>query len=194
MTPERLITAAVIALMFALMLLCESFSPLRHGREPKLRRVARNLATGGLSLGVMTLLQTPILVPVSNWTMKHQAGLLNLVDWPRWLEVSIAIVVLDYTLWWWHRASHQIPFLWRFHLPHHVDRDLDSSTALRFHFGELSLSIVYRAVQIVVLGTDPFVVWLWQTILFASILFHHSNVRLPGELERWLVLFIATPR
>ena len=194
MMPERLITATVIAVVFTLMLLCESVSPLRRSRESKLRRVARNLATAGISLGAMTLLQAPILVPVSHWTMSYSVGLLNLVVWPRWLEVATAIILLDYTLWWWHRASHQIPFLWRFHLPHHVDRDLDTSTALRFHFGELSLSVAYRAAQIVVLGTDPFVVWLWQTILFASILFHHSNIRLPRELERWLVLFVVTPR
>jgi sterol desaturase/sphingolipid hydroxylase (fatty acid hydroxylase superfamily) len=193
-TTDRLITGAVIAIVFGVMLFCESLRPLRQSREPKLRRMARNLANAGLSLAAMTLLQAPLLTPVSHWTMAHRAGLLNLVTWPRWLELALAIVLLDYTLWWWHWASHRVPFLWRFHLPHHVDRDLDTSTALRFHFGELSLSIVYRAVQIVVIGTDPFVVWVWQTILFASILFHHSNARLPRPFEQWLVRFIVTPR
>jgi sterol desaturase/sphingolipid hydroxylase (fatty acid hydroxylase superfamily) len=189
-----LITAVVIAVTFALMLLCESLSPLRQSREPKLRRIARNLGTAGISLAAMTLLQAPLLVPVSRWTMENRVGLLNLVGWPAWVEILVAIVLLDYTLWWWHRANHQVPFLWRFHLPHHVDRDLDTSTALRFHFGELTLSIIYRAGQIMVIGTNPLILWLWQTILFASILFHHSNVRLPGSLERWLVLLIVTPR
>jgi sterol desaturase/sphingolipid hydroxylase (fatty acid hydroxylase superfamily) len=101
---------------------------------------------------------------------------------------------MDYTLWWWHRANHQVPFLWRFHLPHHIDLDLDASTALRFHFGELSLSILYRAAQIVVIGVNSYEVWVWQTILFASILFHHSNARLPIVVERWIVPFIVTPR
>lgn len=194
MTVYQVITALAIALTFGVMLLCESLRPLRTAREPKLRRIGRNVASGGLSLAVMTLLQAPILVPVSRWTMRHDAGLLNQVDWPRSLELVLAILLLDYTLWWWHWANHRIPFLWRFHLPHHVDRDLDTSTALRFHFGELSLSIVYRALQIVVTGADPYVVWLWQLILFVSILFHHSNLRLPLAVERWLVRVIVTPR
>ena len=65
---------------------------------------------------------------------------------------------------------------------------------MRFHFGELTLSIAYRAVQIVLIGTNVFQLWLWQTILFASILFHHSNTRLPLAFERVLVRLIVTPR
>jgi sterol desaturase/sphingolipid hydroxylase (fatty acid hydroxylase superfamily) len=102
--------------------------------------------------------------------------------------------MLDYTLWVWHFASHRVSFLWRFHLVHHVDRDLDSSTALRFHFGEHALSIVYRAAQITLIGTSAEALWMWQLILFASILFHHANVRLPAGVERWLVRIIVTPR
>jgi sterol desaturase/sphingolipid hydroxylase (fatty acid hydroxylase superfamily) len=75
-----------------------------------------------------------------------------------------------------------------------VDLDLDASTALRFHTGELVLSIPYRALQIVVLGVDPAGYLLWQVLLFASILFHHSNLRLPAGLERRLVRVIVTPR
>jgi sterol desaturase/sphingolipid hydroxylase (fatty acid hydroxylase superfamily) len=106
----------------------------------------------------------------------------------------MAIVLLDYTLWWWHWASHRIPFVWRFHLVHHIDRDMDASTALRFHFGELALSIPVRAAQMIVIGVDPRSLWLWQTILFGSILFHHANVRLPAGFERVLVRLIVTPR
>ena len=120
--------------------------------------------------------------------------MLHLVHWPRWAVLLATVVLLDYTLWWWHWASHRVPFLWRFHLVHHVDRDLDASTALRFHFGELALSVPVRALQVVVIGVDVQGLWLWQTILFASILFHHSNVRLPARIERLLVLLIVTPR
>ncbi|HEX3071468.1 MAG TPA: sterol desaturase family protein, partial [Thermoanaerobaculia bacterium] len=93
-----------------------------------------------------------------------------------------------------HWASHRVPFFWRFHLVHHVDRDLDSSTALRFHFGELALSIPVRAAQMVIIGVDPQALWLWQTILFGSLLFHHANLRLPLRVERVLVRLIVTPR
>ena len=193
-SPQNAISAAVVGGGLLLFTAWETISPLRKMLEPKLRHVIRNLTVGGISLAILTLLQAPILVPVAQWAMRHRVGLLNQLEIPPPLDSVVAIVILDYTLWWWHRANHQVPFLWRFHLPHHVDLDLDASTALRFHFGELTLSIAYRAMQIVLIGTNPFQLWLWQTILFASILFHHSNARLPLALERFLVRLIVTPR
>ncbi|SRR5712691_1158741 len=191
---QNAISAAVVGGGFVFFTAWETISPLRKMLEPKLRHVIRNLTVGGLSLAILTVLQVPILAPVVQWAMRHGVGLLNQVEIPPPLDSVVAIVLLDYTLWWWHRASHQVPFLWRFHLPHHVDLDLDASTALRFHFGELTLSIAYRAMQIVLIGTNLFQLWLWQSILFASILFHHSNTRLPLACERFLVRLIVTPR
>lgn len=191
---ENVISAAVVGGGFLLFTAWETIAPLRKMLEPKLRHVMRNLTVGGISLAILTLLQAPVLVPVAQWATQHHIGLLNQLKIPPPFDAVVAIVFLDYTLWWWHRANHQIPFLWRFHLPHHVDLDLDASTALRFHFGELTLSIAYRSMQILLIGTNPFQLWLWQTILFASILFHHSNARLPLAFERFLVHVIVTPR
>jgi sterol desaturase/sphingolipid hydroxylase (fatty acid hydroxylase superfamily) len=56
------------------------------------------------------------------------------------------------------------------------------------------LSIPVRAAQMIVIGVDPAALWLWQTILFGSILFHHANVRLPVRVERLLVRLVVTPR
>jgi sterol desaturase/sphingolipid hydroxylase (fatty acid hydroxylase superfamily) len=94
----------------------------------------------------------------------------------------------------WHLLNHRVAFLWRFHLAHHVDLDLDASTALRFHFGEIGLSLVFRLAQLAVIGASPLAVAAWQSALFASIFFHHGNTRLPIALERWLVRLIVTPR
>jgi sterol desaturase/sphingolipid hydroxylase (fatty acid hydroxylase superfamily) len=193
-SPQNAISAAVVGGGLLLFTAWETISPLRKMLEPKLRRVIRNLTVGGISLAILTLLQAPVLVPLAEGAMRHRVGLLNQFKVPHPFDSVLAIVLLDYTLWWWHRANHQVSFLWRFHLPHHVDLDLDASTALRFHFGELTLSIGYRAMQILLIGTNPFQLWLWQTILFASILFHHSNARLPLGFERRLVRFIVTPR
>jgi sterol desaturase/sphingolipid hydroxylase (fatty acid hydroxylase superfamily) len=176
------------------MLLAERFAPLRRSVESKFRRVVRNLTIGGVSVALTPLLQAPLLLPVTAWIVRDHVGLLQVTNWPRWVEIMIGIVLLDYTLWWWHWANHRVPFFWRFHLVHHADRDLDTSTALRFHFGELLLSIPVRAAQMIIIGVDPRTLWLWQTILFGSILFHHSNVRLPLGLERVLVRIIVTPR
>ncbi|HEX7680389.1 MAG TPA: sterol desaturase family protein [Thermoanaerobaculia bacterium] len=188
------VTALVIVTVGTLMLLGEWAAPLRATVEPKVRRIVRNLSTGAVSLVIANLLQPLLLLPVVAWAQRERIGLLHYVHWPRWAELLAMVVLLDYTLWWWHWANHRVPFFWRFHLVHHVDRDLDTSTALRFHFGELALSIPFRVLQVVVIGVDAHGLWLWQTILFASILFHHSNIRLPPHIERLLVRLIVTPR
>jgi sterol desaturase/sphingolipid hydroxylase (fatty acid hydroxylase superfamily) len=77
---------------------------------------------------------------------------------------------------------------------HHVDRDLDASTAVRFHFGEMTLSNVFRAAQIAVTGADARALEVWQRVLLISILFHHSNLRLPAEVDRALARVVVTPR
>ncbi|HYZ86276.1 MAG TPA: sterol desaturase family protein, partial [Bryobacteraceae bacterium] len=87
-----------------------------------------------------------------------------------------------------------VSFLWRFHSAHHQDLDMDASTALRFHFGEMLMSVPFRAAQILVIGTLPQAFQLWQGLLFVSILFHHSNWAIPEKLDRWLSMFVVTPR
>ena len=185
--------AATVAVFF-LLLLYEMWRPLRKQRESKLRRVARNLTAGGIALGAVTLLQTPLLVPVAQWVARRHVGLFHWIALPRPVAIGLVVLLLDYTLWIWHRVNHVVPFFWRFHLVHHVDRDMDASTAFRFHFGEQALSVGYRILQIAVLGADPLSLWIWQGLLSVSIVFHHSNYRLPVGLERVLCRIIVTPR
>jgi sterol desaturase/sphingolipid hydroxylase (fatty acid hydroxylase superfamily) len=186
--------AGAMAAAFLAFVVYETLRPLRRRRESRVRRTARNLTAGGISLAVVTLLQTPFLVPVANWAARRHVGLLNLAELSRPVAIALAVLLLDYTLWIWHRINHVVPFFWRFHLVHHVDRDMDASTAFRFHFGEQGLSVGYRLLQVVVLGVDPMSLWIFQGVLTLSIVFHHSNSRLPIALERALVKVIVTPR
>jgi sterol desaturase/sphingolipid hydroxylase (fatty acid hydroxylase superfamily) len=188
------IAPAFVAIGFLLFLLAELRFPLRRSREPKLRRMGRNLALAGIGLAVFELLQIPVLLPVSKWTMEERIGLLNWLPASGWVRTAAAVLLLDYTLWFWHWISHRVPFFWRFHRVHHVDRDMDASTGLRFHFGELSMAVGFRALQIAAVGADPLSVSVYQVLLFASVLFHHSNTRLPLRLERVLARLIVTPR
>lgn len=189
-----LITASIIGVTYALMFVLERVVPLRRKVESKPRRIGRNLVVAGTALAIAELLRLPLLVPVIAWTGREKIGLLHSFAMPEAVRVVAAIVLLDYTLWWWHWLSHRVPFLWRFHLVHHVDRDLDASTAFRFHFGEHALSVFYRMAQVVVIGASPAALFIWQGILFASILFHHGNVRLPARFEAVLVWLVVTPR
>lgn len=188
------LTPAVVAGGFLLFLWIETLRPLRVERDSKLRRIGRNLSTAGIGLATVELLQIPILIPISHWAMTRGIGLLNQFELAGWIRMAVTLLLLDYTLWFWHWVNHRVPFFWRFHSVHHVDRDLDVSTGVRFHFGELGLSVLFRALQISAIGAGPLSVAIWQMLLFVSVLFHHSNTRLPLALERILVRIIVTPR
>jgi sterol desaturase/sphingolipid hydroxylase (fatty acid hydroxylase superfamily) len=187
-------SAPLILGAFGLLVWLESRRPLRREGEPKLTRDARNLVVAGIGAISLHLTENPISGWLTARVEQRKIGLLKLVRLPVWLETAIAVLLLDYTLYIWHVLTHKVPFLWRFHIVHHVDLDLDASTALRFHFGELGLSALWRAGQIIVIGISPLAFSIWQTLVLISILFHHSNVRLPIETERRLNLLIVTPR
>lgn len=179
---------------FVAVFIAESLRPLRRQRESRLRRTERNVAMAGLTAAAMAVLQAPLLAPLAKRVESERLGLLHRLNLHPAVRRIAGVLLLDYTLWWWHWLNHRAPFLWRFHLVHHVDRDMDASTAIRFHFGEMSLSVFYRMAQVRLLGVDRAAMSLWQSMLMVSILFHHSNLRLPPSLERMLVKIVVTPR
>jgi sterol desaturase/sphingolipid hydroxylase (fatty acid hydroxylase superfamily) len=176
------------------LVLLERKRPLRHERESKLRRNSRNLAVASLGALTVQMLEAPLMRPLSRLVEERRLGLLKRLGLPRPLEILAAVVLMDYTLYLWHILTHRVPFLWRFHAVHHVDLDLDASTALRFHFGELAVSVPYRAAQVVLIGVDPEALAWWRTFLSLSILFHHSNLRLSRDFESLLSWVLVTPR
>jgi len=120
--------------------------------------------------------------------------LLQQLSLPPWLHVLLAFALLDYTLYLWHVLAHRVPWLWRLHQVHHVDRDMDASTAVRFHGAEIALAIPWRLGQILSLGVSPLALAVWQLGTLLMILFHHANVRLSTTTERWLSRLVVTPR
>jgi sterol desaturase/sphingolipid hydroxylase (fatty acid hydroxylase superfamily) len=168
--------------------------PLRRSVEPKLRRDARNLSVAGVSAVAVLLAERPIVMPLSSLVQKQSWGLLRQFGLPPWFEIAAALVLMDYTFYIWHVLMHRVPLLWRFHLVHHVDLDLDVSTALRFHFTEMLASIPWRAGQVALIGLTPFTFSVWQCAFLVSILFHHSNIEVPIRWERWLNKLVVTPR
>lgn len=151
-------------------------------------RVAKNLALA-LANGFLGWL---VVVPLSAFAAQHA------LDWrPQWwsggLGLMADLLILDLWIYWWHRANHEVPLLWRFHEVHHLDEFLDASSALRFHFGEVLLSSLVRAGVIFLLGVPLTTVIVFETVLALATMFHHSNVKLPQSLEHLLSLVIVTP-
>ena len=180
--------------VFGGLFLLERRWPLRPEKESKARRNGRNLAIATLGGMTVHLAESPLLYPLAKRVGSKRWGLLKWLRLPKIIETAIVLLLLDYTLYLQHVLHHRVALFWRFHAVHHVDLDLDASTALRFHFGEIALSAPYRAAQILLIGVDPQSLLIWQTWLLFSIMFQHSNLRLPGAVENRLVCFIVTPR
>ena len=172
--------------------------PLRPAVDPGARRLLRNgTVAAGAGLAVL-IAERPVVSPLSDICERRRIGLTHSLPASReaekvWRDL-LAVVLMDYTLYLWHVLMHRWAFLYRLHQVHHADLDLDTTTALRFHLAEMLASVPWRAAQVLLIGTTPRALRIWQLATLASIAFHHSNIRLPRRLERILGLIITTPR
>ncbi|MBI1205790.1 MAG: sterol desaturase family protein [Azospirillum sp.] len=182
----------VVAGGLALLFLAERLLPAAPwpsgDRFPGGARVLRNGALWLLNAGLSPL----VVLPVTAWAATVAPG------WrPAWWSggagLACDLVLLDCWLYWWHRANHELPLLWRFHQVHHLDPFLDSTSALRFHFGEVLLSAGVRALVIAVLAMPLSSVLVFETLVLLGALFHHSNLRLAPGVEKLLSRLVVTP-
>jgi sterol desaturase/sphingolipid hydroxylase (fatty acid hydroxylase superfamily) len=182
--------------VFLVLLFLQWRFPLRHCHLSWLRRAVRNVVFSGVGFALARISLVPIPLLVSVWAANHQFGLLHLLPFrvPHWLLIIVGVLLMDYLYWWWHVALHLIPFMWRFHNVHHSDLDMDVSTGVRFHFGEVIMSVPFRVAAVALLGVDFWALIVFE-LLFESInLFEHSNWRLPIGVERLLNHILVTPR
>lgn len=185
----------ILAVWFGLFFLFERWRPaaempvsLAAGVRPRLFRLARN---AGLFL-LNSALSVAVVVPMTAFANELALGL-RPAWWSGAVGLLLDLLVLELFIYWWHRANHEVPLLWRFHEIHHLDETLDTTSAFRFHFGEVFLSAVARGVIVIVLTIPVTSVILFETLLLVAALFHHSNARLPAGVERGLSLVFITP-
>jgi sterol desaturase/sphingolipid hydroxylase (fatty acid hydroxylase superfamily) len=182
--------AGALALLSAL----EALAPLRSRRERWTRHAARNVATFALAAAVGLPLRLAVVLPLSARVQSEGWGLLPAMPGAGWVKLAAGFVLLDASLWLWHVLNHRVPLLWRFHAAHHADLDLDATTALRFHFGEIALSAAWRSAQVIAFGIGPGLLVAWEAATAVATLVHHANLRLPRRLDAALGMLVATPR
>src|SRR5437762_3609299 len=189
-----ILTLAVTATVFVALFVLERFFPLRRRCSSLLPRVILNLIISAAAFAVAAILVRPAAITTLNWATQKPFGLVHLIALPPALGFIASFLLMDLTFYWWHLANHRIGFLWRFHNVHHIDPDLDVSTGFRFHFGEVGMSAAFRVVQVLLIGISMPTFAVYELVFQANTLFHHSNVRLPIRLERFLNKILVTPR
>src|ERR1700736_6539076 len=187
-------TPPIAIAVFALLFLLERFVPLRKTTRSLFARLLVNLAISAFTFVAAVGLVQPAAQWALRWSVDKPFGLIHVVALPAPFTFLLSFLLMDLMFFYWHLANHRVPLLWRFHNVHHIDSDLDVSTAFRFHFGEIAFSSVFNLVQVSIIGLSAWAFTAYQVAFLAEVLFHHSNLRLPIRFERLLSKIIVTPR
>lgn len=193
LTHEPSIRLAAFLAMLAAMAIWELAAPRRRLALPRLLRWSNNLALVLID-GFVLRVGFPILaVGMAALAATHGWGLFNWLAVPGWVGFILGFALLDLAIYAQHATFHAVPWLWRLHRMHHADQDFDLTTGLRFHPGEIVVSMGVKLALVVALGVSPVTVLLFEVVLNASAIFNHANVRLPAAVDRALRLIIVTP-
>ncbi|MEO6289031.1 MAG: sterol desaturase family protein [Ginsengibacter sp.] len=184
----------ILVIVFWLLFFIESKFSLRKRVQSKSQRLLINNAISIPSFILLRFMFLPTMIWLTIQNEKIHFGLNYLYELPPWIELLIGFILFDYVNYLWHILNHRIPLLWRFHLVHHTDHDLDLTTAIRFHFGEMIGSLFFRGAFVFLLGGSTLMVIIFEIIFEAEVLFHHSNTKLPLKVEKILNYLIVTPR
>jgi sterol desaturase/sphingolipid hydroxylase (fatty acid hydroxylase superfamily) len=175
----------------------ETFAPFFgfFRRKPKQRLVhgITNVVMSAINTGLIIFVFIVAWAWAADLSAEKGWGLLHRFQAAGWLEMIIAVLCFDLFTYWFHRMSHRIPLMWRFHRVHHSDPHMDVTTASRFHFGEIIISSVLRVGLILLVGAELWHLALYEAIMFPIVQFHHANVVVPPWLDRILRVFIVTP-
>ena len=196
MENETTIRLGIFLGLFTLFALAEALVPRRARVQPRSSRwitnwsitIANTLVLRALAVG-LPLLAVGAAIDASN----NGWGLFNTIALPLWLEFLLAVLILDFAIWLQHLITHKVPLLWRLHRVHHADRDMDVTTAIRFHPVEIALSMLLKIGIVYALGPAALAVIVFEILLNGTAMFNHANIRLPLGLDRVLRMVLVTP-
>ncbi len=178
---------------FILLALAEAARPKRPRALSRTSRWWSNLALVVLDTALVRVLFPLAAVGAALDASIQGWGLFNWLCWPVWVTVILSFVILDFAIWLQHVIFHKVPLLWRFHMVHHADRDMDVTTGLRFHPVEIAASMLIKIALVYALGAPALGVILFEIILNGAAMWSHSNLRVPAAIERPIRWFIVTP-
>jgi len=190
---EATVRIASFIIILALLMIWESIFQRKERVDSRRRRAARNLSLV-LANNLIVRLALPV-IPATFAVFAGQQGwgLLNYFEVPAAIQWLATIVVFDFIIYIQHVLFHAIPVLWRLHMIHHADLDIDATTGLRFHPLEILISLLIKLGAVAAFGFPAGAVILFEIILNATSMFNHSNIFIPFSADRWIRRLIVTP-
>ena len=193
MITEPVLRLAAFFGVFAVLAVWEALAPRRVRRQTRGRRWSINLGLSVLNTLVLRIVFPVAAVGAALLAAEGGFGLFNQLAAPGWLAIVTSIIVLDLAVYGQHRLSHAVPWLWRVHRLHHIDLDVDVTTAGRFHPVEMVLSMLWKMAVVAALGAPAVAVLAFEILLNAAAMFSHAQIKLPAAVDRRLRLLLVTP-
>jgi len=168
----------------------EAISPRRCLTTSKPKRWLTNIGIVVINTLTVRLLFSAAAVGTAFFAGEQRWGVLNILDL---FATLLAVITLDFIIYLQHVMFHAIPILWRLHMVHHADLDMDVTTGSRFHPIEIILSMGLKLASIVLIGAPPEAVVVFEVLLNATAMFNHSNVQISKKIDYLLRWIIVTP-
>ncbi|WNJ16984.1 sterol desaturase family protein [Pontibacter sp. G13] len=181
----------VSGLAFFMML--ETAAPLFRFSYKRGRHALLNILFT-LTTALVNLPLAFLLVKASDWTVASGFGVLQWIEMPLWAQMVVGLLMMDFIgAWLIHYIEHHVKFMWKFHLIHHSDQHVDTTTGNRHHPGESIFRFTFTALAILITGAPMWLVFLYQTLSVILTQFNHSNVKMPAWLDNALQWVVCTP-
>jgi len=185
------------SIFFFTVLILVGYAETKAARRPltvsKKERWFNNLGIIFLSSLLLKLIVPLAATGVAVAAAAKDWGLFNSLQLSPWVTIPLSILLLDLVIYLQHLMFHATPILWRLHMVHHADLDLDVTSGLRFHPIEGILSMLIKMVVIAAFGVPVLAVLIFEITLNATAMFNHSNLHLSDQLDRRLRLLTVTP-
>jgi sterol desaturase/sphingolipid hydroxylase (fatty acid hydroxylase superfamily) len=186
--------AAILALGIAIFWIIESAIPLFNFNYNKWKHASINLFFTFTTI-IVNFCLAFILLNTANWATQNKFGLLNWFSIENsWLFCIVGLLLLDFIgAYLAHLVEHKVKFLWRFHLIHHTDTWIDTTSGNRHHPGESVIRFIFTTIGVLIIGTPMWMVFLYQTLSVVATQLTHANIGLPKKLDKFLSYVLVTP-
>ena len=190
---ESVLRLTIFLCIFAAVAIGEAAVPRRKLAAGRAGRWFSNLCLMFINTVFIRLIFAAVPVSVAVLARAKGWGLLNMFGMPPWLGAIMGVALLDLVMYLQHVMFHMLPPLWRLHLVHHADPDVDLTTGVRYHPVEAIIAVSIRLAAVSVIGPSPLAVIIFEIFQSGAALFIHGNVHLPEAADRALRRVAVTP-
>lgn len=185
--------SAVLIGGLTIFFLIENAAPLFTTKYNKTKHTGLNIFFT-LTTVLVNFLMAFILVYTSDWVVANNFGILQWLSAPSWVVLVAGMMMMDFLgAWLAHFTEHKVQWMWQFHVVHHTDQHVDTTTANRHHPGESVIRFIFTTLAVLIVGAPMWLVFLYQSASAALSQFNHSNINMPKWLDNALLLVFCTP-